>query len=300
MPKQSRLALMETNEFLSFSEIERAVRCLVSLGVRKIKLTGGEPLLRPGIETLIQTLRAVSSALEINLITNGILLAEKAADLKLAGLDRVTVSLDTLCEERFQLLSGRAGQLNRVWAGLQAAKAVGFSPIKINMVVIRGTNDDEVVAMANRFRGTGMVVRFIEFMDVGTMNGWRKDKVVPSRELRERLQILSPLIPLEARTAGETAKRYAYADGAGEIGFISSVSEPFCGACSRLRLSADGRLFTCLFASTGFDLKRVLRDPAGDPLSAMTQVWQGRTDQYSMERDVATPRSKIQMFYIGG
>jgi cyclic pyranopterin phosphate synthase len=300
MPKQSGVTFLDKNEFLTFAEIKRAVLSFSALGVRKIKLTGGEPLLRPRIEELIHDLRTIHPSLEINLITNGVLLAERVAALRGAGLDRLTVSLDTLRPERFLHISGREGQLDQIWAGLKSAKAAGFAPVKINMVVIRGENDDEVIEMASRFRGTGMVLRFIEYMDVGTMNHWRKDRVVPSAEILERLQAVWPLVQLKAKTSGETAKRYAYVDGAGEIGFISSVSEPFCGDCSRLRLSADGQLYTCLFASMGFDFKKVLRDPASDPLSAIAHLWKGRSDQYSVDRSLSVPRRKIQMFYIGG
>jgi cyclic pyranopterin phosphate synthase len=224
-----------------------------------------------------------------------------AAALREAGLDRLTISLDTLKSERFASIAGRKSQLDSVLAGIEAARAAGFRPLKLNMVVIRGRNDDEIEAVAARFRQPDTVVRYIEYMDVGTMNGWRPGDVVTAAELLARLQKVFELAPLEPAYRGETARRYGYTDGSGEIGFIASVSQPFCGDCSRLRLSADGKLYTCLFAQKGFDIRKVLRDRG--PVAAQEAIaglWRARRDQYSAERATPNADQKIEMFYIGG
>lgn len=302
MPKDAvGSAFVARQHLLDFDEIARLVRILAELGVRKVKLTGGEPLTRPFLPRLIQLLRASAPAVEINLITNGILLAPLARELREAGLDRVTVSLDTLNPARFSAIAGRGRQLDKVLGGIAAAGDAGFRPIKVNAVVVRGMNDDEVEAMANHFRHTGIVLRFIEYMDVGTVNNWRLSDVVTAAEILMRLQRIAPLVPVSPGYTGETAKRYRFADGSGEVGFIASVSQPFCGDCSRLRLSADGRLFTCLFSKDGLDIKTILRN-AGDAAARATiaALWQERKDQYSVERALKPAREKIEMFYIGG
>ncbi len=290
------------DDLLTFEEIAVLVQNLAELGVRKVKLTGGEPLTRPSLARLVRMLREATPEVEVNLITNGILLADEAARLKGAGLDRITVSLDTLDPERFAVISDRGRQLDKVLAGIDAAQQAGFRPLKINMVVIRGVNDDEVEAMAARFHHPDTMVRFIEYMDVGTLNGWRRTDVVPAAEILARLRKRADLAPVDAAYRGETAKRYRYTDGSGEIGFIASVSQPFCGDCSRLRLSADGKLFTCLFSKQGFDIKDVLRANDGTyrVRDALIDLWQGRRDQYSVERTNVPAREKIEMFYIGG
>jgi cyclic pyranopterin phosphate synthase len=293
---------LPADELLTFEEITTLVKNLAALGMRKVKLTGGEPLTRPFLARLIRLLHEAAPEVEVNLITNGILLANEAARLKDAGLDRITVSLDSLDPERFAAISGRGRQLDKILAGIDAAWHAGFRPLKINMVVIRGVNDDEVEAMAARFRHPDTVVRFIEYMDVGTVNGWQRTEVVPAAEILARLRLGADLAPVDAAYRGETAKRYRYTDGSGEVGFIASVSQPFCGDCSRLRLSADGKLFTCLFSKQGFDIKNVLRASGGTHRvrDAIVSLWQGRRDQYSVERANAPAREKIEMFYIGG
>ncbi|MDN5923679.1 MAG: GTP 3',8-cyclase MoaA, partial [Xanthomonadales bacterium] len=240
---------LKADQRLSFDEIERLVRVFVRLGVRKLRLTGGEPLLRRDLPTLVRRLAAIPGVDDIAMTTNGVLLPRHAQALREAGLQRVTLSLDSLDPQTFARLSGGRGQLDQVLAGLAAAEAAGFASIKLNCVVMRGINDHEVVSMVERFRATPHVLRFIEFMDVGTLNQWQATSVVPSAELRQRIEARWPLQALPPRHPGEVATRYAFADGAGEIGFISSISAPFCGGCTRARLAADGQLFTCLFAA---------------------------------------------------
>lgn len=289
------------DQVLGFDELVTLARAFAELGVRKIKLTGGEPLTRPGVPELVRRLRAAAPALEINLITNGVLLAPMAASLREAGLDRLTISLDTLRSDRFVGIAGRPAGLDSVLAGIEAARHAGFRPLKINMVVIRGRNDDEIESIAARFRQPETVVRFIEYMDVGTLNGWRPRDVVPAAEILARLKKTYDLVPIDSAYRGETALRYRYADGSGEIGFIASISQPFCGDCNRLRLSADGKLFTCLFAKDGFDIRKVLRtDGPAAARDAIAGLWSGRRDQYSVERAKSHANPKIEMFYIGG
>jgi cyclic pyranopterin phosphate synthase len=305
MPKETfgpGYAFLPSDKLLPFEEIATLVQVLAGLGVRKVKLTGGEPLTRPFLARLIQMLREAAPEIEVNLITNGILLAPLAERLREAGLDRLTVSLDTLIPDRFASMSGRGHQLDKVLAGIAAARRAGFNPLKINMVVIRGTNDDEVEAMASYFHQPDTIVRFIEYMDVGTRNGWRRADVVPSAEILARLRKVAALEPFDRAYRGETAKRYRYADGSGEIGFIASITQPFCGDCSRLRLSADGRLYTCLFSKQGTDIRSLLRDGGGPSAvrAALVHLWSKRADQYSVERTHTVAQDKIEMFYIGG
>jgi cyclic pyranopterin phosphate synthase len=303
-------------ERLDFDEIERVARVAAELGVTKLRLTGGEPLLRPGLPSLVERLARIAGIEDIALTTNGMLLERLGPALRAAGLHRVTVSLDSLDPVVFARMSGQRGDLQRVLDGIEATCAIGFPRgVKINTVVQRGVNDAGVPELLARFRHTGVIVRLIEYMDVGNRNGWELGDVVPSRELLTRIDALWPLEPLSAGYRGEVAQRYRYVDGAGEIGFISSVSAPFCGDCSRARLSSEGQLFTCLFATNGTDLRAILRDPAhaGDeaPLRDMLlRVWSRRTDRYSEEREerrssVAAlgarhSAEKIEMHYIGG
>ena len=298
------------HEFLSkadrlrFEEIERLARIFVGLGVRKLRLTGGEPLLRRDLPELVRQLAAIPGASDIAMTTNGALLADKAEALRDAGLSRITLSLDSLDPKTFETMSGGRGDVATVLAAIDAAERAGYPPLKINAVVMRGVNDSGVLDLVEHFRGTGHIVRFIEYMDVGTCNDWQRDLVVPSAELRERIAARWPLVALEANYGGEVAQRYAFADGAGEIGFISSVTEPFCGDCSRARLSADGRLYTCLFARSGHDLRGPMRAGATDDELAglIRAVWEARDDRYSEIRgeERRVERKRIEMYEIGG
>jgi len=293
---------------LSFEEITRTARVFVAHGVRKLRLTGGEPLLRKNLEALIEMLAALRTPegepLDITLTTNGSLLARKARALKDAGLQRVTVSLDALDDAIFRRMNDVDFPVAEVLRGIEAAMAVGLAPIKVNMVVKRGTNDHEVLAMAEHFRHSGIVLRFIEYMDVGATNGWRMDEVLPSAQLLRRLRQAHALEPLDALVAGETAERWAYADGGGEIGLISSVTQAFCRDCNRARLSTEGRLFLCLFASAGYDLRALLRGGADDAriAAAVAAIWAQRADRYSEQRGAGTAPSarRVEMHYIGG
>jgi cyclic pyranopterin phosphate synthase len=299
------------SELLSFEEIERIARLFIRLGVRKIRLTGGEPLLRHGIEHLIEKLARLQTAegkpMEIALTTNGVLLARKARLLKSAGLSRVTVSLDGLSDDTFQCMSGTDEAVVSVLEGIDAAQTAGLGPVKVNMVVKRGVNEHEIVPMAEHFRHSGIVLRFIEFMDVGTSNGWRMDDVVPAREILDRITSRYPLEQHDPHYSGEVAERWRYADGAGEVGVIASVTHAFCNECTRARLATDGRLYTCLFASEGLDLRTPLRQGQGDRVltNLIAGCWGRRTDQYSQLRHAATGEAsgsvkKIEMSYIGG
>ncbi|MCZ8112483.1 MAG: GTP 3',8-cyclase MoaA [Betaproteobacteria bacterium] len=301
-------------ELLSFEEIARVARLFVAHGVAKLRLTGGEPLLRKGLEALIAQLAALRTPtgepLDITLTTNGTLLARKAAALREAGLKRVTVSLDALDDAIFRRMNDVDFPVADVLVGIDAALAAGLAPVKINMVVKRGTNDHEIVPLARHVRerfGPGVVLRFIEYMDVGATNGWRLDEVLPSAEVRARLHAAFPLAKLPAAAPGETAERWRYADGGGEVGFISSVTQAFCGDCNRARLSTEGKLFLCLFATRGHDLRALLRGGASDQdiASAIGLAWQEREDRYSELRGsgAAEPGSgerRIEMHYIGG
>ena len=288
---------------LSFEEIERITRTFSGLGVEKIRLSGGEPLLRRNVEDLVRSLAAVEGISDVTLTTNGSLLERKASALAAAGLDRVTVSLDSLDDEVFMAMNDVGFPASKVLDGIEAAAAAGLDPVKINMVVKRGVNDASVVAMARHFRGTGHIVRFIEYMDVGRTNGWRLDDVVPAAEIITAINAEFPLQPVDANYPGEVARRWRYRDGAGEIGVITSVSEPFCTTCTRARLSAEGSLYTCLFASKGTDLRGPLRQGITDEeLAALISgVWRRRADHYSEIRSEATlGLPKVEMSYIGG
>jgi cyclic pyranopterin phosphate synthase len=291
------------DELLSFEEIARVARAAAELGTSKIRITGGEPLLRRDIEDLIAMLTAIDGIDDVTLTTNGSLLARKAESLAAAGLDRVTVSLDALDDAVFMAMNDAGFPVADVLDGIDAAAASGLAPVKVNMVVKRGVNDHEVVPMARRFRGSGHIVRFIEYMDVGTTNGWRLDEVVPAAEIVEAVSADCPVEPLPPRYPGEVARRFRYADGSGEFGVITSVTQPFCGSCTRARLSAEGVLYTCLFAATGHDLRPVLRSGAGDSDVAETirAIWEQRDDRYSEIRSAATSDlPRVEMSYIGG
>jgi cyclic pyranopterin phosphate synthase len=303
---------------LTFEEITRIARQFVAHGVRKIRLTGGEPLLRKNIEGLIEQLAVLRTVdgepLDLTLTTNGSLLARKARDLKAAGLQRVTVSLDGLDDAVFRSMNDVDFPVADVLQGIDAAREAGLGPVKINMVVKRGTNEQEILPMARHFKGTDIVLRFIEYMDVGATNGWRMDEVLPSAEVIKVIQAELALVQLEPSAPGETAERWGYADGSGEIGVISSVTQAFCGDCNRARLSTEGQLYLCLFASQGHDLRSLIR---GDPIkgtsgvsdedlaSAIGQIWQGRKDRYSqlrgsMAAESGTGKRRVEMSYIGG
>ena len=290
------------DELLNFEEIDRLVRIFVDHGVQKVRLTGGEPLLRKELEKLIQMLASIPDV-DLTLTTNGAFLADKAGTLKEAGLDRITVSLDSLDEETFSAMNDVKFPVREVLAGIEAAETAGLSPVKINMVVKRGVNDTSILPMARHFKEKGHILRFIEFMDVGTTNGWCLDDVVPAAEILKTIDAELPLEPIEANYPGEVAKRWRYKDGSGEIGAIASVTQPFCGDCSRARLSADGILYTCLFASAGHNLRALLRCGSSDEelSSILTSLWQGRTDRYSEIRSSkTTDLPKVEMSYIGG
>lgn len=286
---------------LSFDEIETLVRGFVSLGVSKLRLTGGEPLLRKRLPELVTRLARIEGLDDIALTTNGSLLASQARALREAGLGRITVSLDAIDPERFRQMSGGRGDVADVLAGIEAAQAAGFGSLKLNCVVERGINEDQVLPLLEHFRSSGHVVRFIEYMDVGTCNGWVRERVVPSTELRDRIAARWPIRPLEAQYRGEVASRYAFEDGQGEVGFVSSVSEPFCGDCHRARVSADGRLYTCLFAADGHDLQPALAQGEAALRDRVASVWSARADRYSEVRGAATAsRRHVEMYLIGG
>ena len=290
-------------QLLTFEEIARLARIFVAGGVEKIRITGGEPLLRRDIEKLIAMVAAIDGLQDLTLTTNGSLLAEKARSLKEAGLGRITVSLDSLDDAVFMAMNDVSFPVARVLGGIEAALAAGLAPVKIDMVVKRGINDDSVVEMARHFRGTGCILRFIEYMDVGNSNGWRMADVVPAIEILRLIDAEWPLEPLEANYYGEVAERYRYRDGGGEIGIIASVTVPFCQSCTRARLSADGELYTCLFASQGHDLRTLLRAGASDEEVAarLASVWRLRDDRYSDIRSSETVGlPKVEMSRIGG
>ena len=308
MPKEAfgeGYRFLGTAERLSFAEITRLAGLFVELGVRKLRLTGGEPLLRAGLAELVGDLAALPGVEDVALTTNGVLLARRAEELKAQGLARVTVSLDSLDPEVFRRMSGGYGTPAEILEGIAAALTAGLLPLKVNCVVERGSNDHTALDLVEHFRGTPVIVRFIEYMDVGTRNHWDRRRVVPSSELHARVHARWPLTPLAAGYHGEVAERYAFADGAGEVGFISSVSQPFCGACTRARLSSEGVLYTCLFATQGLDLRTPLRAGADDAaLGALIRdTWLGRDDRYSELRAdllAAGTEQKIEMYYIGG
>ncbi|SAK42231.1 GTP 3',8-cyclase MoaA [Caballeronia ptereochthonis] len=296
---------------LSFEEIERLARVFVEHGVEKIRLTGGEPLLRKNIEYLIERLALLRTPegrpLDLTLTTNGSLLARKARSLKDAGLSRVTVSLDALDDALFRRMNDADFAVGDVLDGIEAAQAVGLAPLKVNMVVKRGTNDQEIVPMARHFKGSGATLRFIEYMDVGASNGWNMSEVLPSAQVVERIDVHFPLEPLEAHSAAETAQRWGYRDGSGEIGVISSVTRAFCGSCTRARLSTEGKLYLCLFAISGHDLRGLIRGGASDEdvATAISRIWEARGDRYSQLRGSASAQARddaprVEMSYIGG
>jgi cyclic pyranopterin phosphate synthase len=296
-------AFLPRAEILDFEEIERVVRASVALGVRKVRLTGGEPLVRRNLEALVGMLAAIPGVDDLTLTTNGSLLARRAEALAGAGLHRVTVSLDALDDETFMRMNDVGFPVQRVLDGMAAAQAAGLGPIKINTVIRRGLNEHAILDLAGQFRETDTSVRFIEYMDVGHTNGWRLDDVVPAAEIVARIDARWPLEPVDPDYRGEVAQRYRYRDGAGEIGVISSVTQPFCGDCTRARLSADGRLFTCLFATTGNDLRDLLRSGADDDAlaEALRVIWTGRSDRYSELRSLDTvDLPKVEMSFIGG
>ena len=306
MPKEvfgADHAFLPRAQILDFEEIERVVRAAVALGVRKVRLTGGEPLVRRNLETLVGLLAAVPGIEDLTLTTNASLLEDRAQLLADAGLHRVTVSLDALDDETFMRMNDVGFPVRRVLDGIAAAEAAGLGPIKVNTVVRRGLNEHAVLDLAEHFRGTSTTLRFIEYMDVGHSNGWRLDDVVPAAEIVSRIDARWPLEPIDPGYRGEVARRYRYRDGAGEIGLISSVTEPFCGDCTRARLSADGHLFTCLFAITGHDLRELLRGGASDEdlTEALRVIWTGRSDRYSELRTLDTvDLPKVEMSFIGG
>jgi cyclic pyranopterin phosphate synthase len=309
MPKEQfheHYRFLKPIERLSFEEIIRLAQLFVANGVKKIRLTGGEPLLRPNLSELIGELTSLDGVEDVALTTNGILLAKHAAELKASGLNRVTVSLDTLDPEIFASMSGGFRGVEQVLEGIEAALTAGLEPIKINCVVQRGVNDHTVLDLIERFRGTGVIVRFIEYMDVGNRNHWSRERVVPSRDLLARINERWTARPAQGNYHGEVAERYVFEDGKGEIGFISSVSEPFCGSCSRARLSSEGVLYTCLFATEGVDLRAPLRAGKSDDeiRDLIRGIWTARGDRYSELRAGLRanehPLKKIEMYYIGG
>ncbi len=310
MPREvfdSNYRFLPHAELLTFEEITRLARIFIDHGVEKIRLTGGEPLLRKDLERLIGMLASLTTRagqpLDLTLTTNASILARKARALAAAGLKRVTVSLDALDDAVFRRMNDADFPVADVLRGIDAAAAAGLAPIKINMVVKRGTNDDEIAPMARHFRGSGHILRFIEFMDVGTSNGWRMDDVVPSAEVIKRIGAEWPVEPIDANYTGEVAERWRYRDGAGEIGVISSVTQAFCRTCTRARLSTEGKLYLCLFAQSGHDLRALVRGGASDAeiSTAIAHIWRARSDRYSELRSQATVAlPKIEMSYIGG
>lgn len=308
MPADRDYEFLRRSEILSFEEITRVARLFAELGVRKIRLTGGEPLLRREIEKLVAMLSQIDGIEDLAMTTNGLLLPKKADSLAAAGLDRVTVSLESLDDEIFGRINGRGVAVSSVVAGLEAAQSAGLDPIKVNVVVMKGVNDHELVDLAAFCKQRGWVARFIEFMDVGTLNEWRLDRVVTAREIVERIAAVFPVEPVERRRASDVAERYRYLDDGVELGIIASITQPFCGDCSRARLSSEGQLYTCLFAAEGLDLKQALRTGvADDELAAMIRRrWSVRDDRYSeiraetMRSGRRSPVDRIEMFRIGG
>ncbi|MGP4062254.1 GTP 3',8-cyclase MoaA [Halobacillus sp. H74] len=296
-------AFLPEDQLLSFDEIIRLVKIFAKFGVEKIRLTGGEPLMRKKLDDLIRRIREVDGIQDIAVTTNAVFLVKQAKKLKEAGLDRVNISLDAIEDEVFQETNGRGVKIKPVLKGIEAARDAGL-PIKVNMVVKKGMNESQILPMARYFKDTGDTLRFIEFMEVGNHNGWNMDAVVPKKKIIDHIHKEIPLIPLDANYYGEVASRYRYKDGDGEIGVISSVTEAFCSSCTRARLSADGQLFTCLFASSGYDLRECLRSDYSDEqiTEYLIAIWAGRKDQYSIDRAKGKPmkENKIEMSYIGG
>ena len=306
MPKEvfgPSFAFLPRAELLTFEEITRLARIFAGLGVHKLRITGGEPLVRKNVESLVESLAAIPGIDDLAMTTNGALLtAARAEALKDAGLRRITISLDSLDNHVFQSINDVGFPVEKVLQAVENAAQAGLNPVKINMVVKRGVNDQDILPMAEYFRGTGHILRFIEYMDVGTANGWRLDDVVPAADILARVGAQWPLEPVTPDRPGDVARRFRYRDGEGEIGMISSVSQPFCQYCSRARLSPEGQLYLCLFGQTGYDLRRLLREGATDQEieDAVRSVWSGRRVRYSEERSQATPRPKVEMFRIGG
>ena len=314
MPKEvfdKQYQFLPHSSLLSFEEITRVARLFVAHGVHKIRLTGGEPLLRKNLEVLVEMLAALrtpdGTPLDLTLTTNASVLAKKAQALKDAGLQRVTVSLDALDDAIFRRMNDADFPVAEVLRGIETAERVGLGPIKVNMVIKHGTNDDQIIPMARRFKGTPIILRFIEYMDVGATNGWRMDEVLPSEEVIERIQAVYPLEVIDPNYTGETAERWRYRDGGGEIGVISSVTQAFCHDCNRARLSTEGKLFLCLFATHGHDLRALLRGDFSDAqiAAAIAHIWQGRDDRYSelrgaMQADPVPGEKRVEMHYIGG
>jgi cyclic pyranopterin phosphate synthase len=306
MPKEvfgRDFVFLSREEMLSFEEIARLARIFVGLGVEKIRLTGGEPLVRRDIEKLVAMLAGIDGLKDLAMTTNGSLLESKAVALKQAGLKRVTVSLDSLDDETFMRMNDVGFPASKVLDAIAAAARAGLTPVKIDMVVKRDVNDGDIESMAEHFRNSGHILRFIEYMDVGTTNGWQMQDVVPAAEIVERINARWPIEPAQANYFGEVAERYRYLDGAGEIGIISSVTVPFCGACTRARLSSEGSLYTCLFGASGFDLRALLRNGASDAeiAEAIGRVWRLRDDRYSELRSEETiALRKVEMSHIGG
>jgi len=290
-------------KLLTDHEIESLIKTFVELGVRKIRLTGGEPLVRPGLPGLVERLARIPHLEDIALTTNGVMLPRLAQDLAEAGLDRITVSLDTLDQDVLYRMSGGKGKLDQILAGIEAAVTAGFTALKINTVVQRGVNDHTIMDLLEHFRGTPHTVRLIEFMDVGNCNHWNRSEVVPTAEWIEKIHARWPIQPLKRKSAAETAQRFEYVDGGGEIGFISSITQPFCGGCTRARVTADGIFYTCLFAGKGTNLMPLIRhgeDPA-DLKNAITKVWTAREDRYSEERGLpGHDQHKVEMYRMGG
>ena len=307
MPKEvygERYQFLQSKELMTFDEIYRLARIMVKLGVEKIRLTGGEPLLRKNLDKLIQKLAKIQGLFDLTLTTNGYLLKDMALPLYKAGLKRITVSLDSLDNEVFKNMNGRNLGVEEVIKGIESAAKAGFYPIKINCVVKKGINEDSILDLAKFCKEKNYIVRFIEYMDVGTLNKWNKDEVIPSAEIINKINKIMKLEKFESNYKGEVAKRYKYKDGKGEIGVISSVSQPFCGDCTRMRLSSDGKIMTCLFASTGVDLKKHLRGDATDKEleEIIAKTWNIRKDKYSEERvNLTSPtKEKVEMYHIGG
>ncbi len=299
-------SFLPRSEWLTFDEIERLCRLFSRLGVLKLRLTGGEPLLRENLSELILKLSKISNINDLTLTTNGILLSKYAQKLRSAGLKRITVSLDTLDDQIFQSMTGNRAPVDHVFEGIRAAEEAGFDLIKINAVIQKGINDHTILDLVRRFKGSGHILRFIEYMDVGNRNNWKPQLVMPSLDIVRIIDNIFPMSPIEPNYHGEVAERYQFKDGSGEIGFISSITQPFCGTCTRARLSTNGTFYTCLFASSGVDLKKPLREGATDNelLCTIKAVWQGREDRYSEKRFFINPTEqrskKIEMYQIGG
>lgn len=309
MPSNREYEFLPRKELLSFEEIVRLCRIFLDLGVKKFRITGGEPLLRKNIEKLIQMISPLEGLEDLALTTNGILLAQKAPILKEAGLKRVTVSLHSMNRETFQKITGSKNHPDSILASIDKASEAGLKPIKVNVVAMKGTNEDTLVDLARYFKERGHILRFIEYMDVGTLNSWDSQKVLSAREIIQIISEAFPLEPLEKAYSGEVALRYRYRDGLGEVGVIASITQPFCGDCNRIRLSSDGKVYTCLFATAGLDLKQFLREGASDEeiKEILQNLWNQRRDRYSEERketlqkDIPpSPQKKVEMFRMGG